>query len=338
MATIRKRGDLQWEAQIRRKGHPTLSKTFNTRSDAILWGATVESEMGRGVFIDRSDSERSTVSEIIDRFTTEFAPHHYKIREDQKEAWRFQCRHLKKALGKFSLAALDQKIVSQYRDGRLKMASDSTVRKELFMLSKILKFTEIECGIPLPRGNPVAKIRKPSERKSRDRRLSAEEWGKLELECQKSRNPHLWPAFQLAVETGMRQGELLDLHWKNIDNKRSIAFLGDTKNGEARGVPLSPAALTVLNGLTVSIKGKIIPVERMTLFHVFKAACKRAGIENFTWHDLRHEAISRLAERGDMTVIELASISGHKSLQMLKKYTHLQAEKLAEKLAKNPRG
>lgn len=335
MATIRKRGEFQWEAQVRRKGYPPQSKTFNTRSDADLWAATTESEMGRGVFIDRSDAERNTITEIIDRFTSEFAPHHYKPREDGKEAWRFQCEHLKNALGKFSLAALDQKLVAQYRDKRLSVVGDSTVRKELFMLSKILKFAEIECAIPLPRGNPVEKIRKPSESKSRDRLLNDEEWKSLEEECRKSRNTYLWPAVQLAAETGMRQGELLGLNWKAVDRKRSIAFLKDTKNGEARAVPLSPIALAVLDELPVSIRGKVIPVERMTLFHVFQAACRRAGIEDFTWHDLRHLALTRLAERGDMTVLELAAVSGHKTLQMLKRYTHLQAEKLAQKLATN---
>ncbi|MFM2408838.1 MAG: hypothetical protein RL358_1580 [Pseudomonadota bacterium] len=333
MATIRKRGEFQWEAQVRRKGYPPQSKTFNTRSDADLWAATTESEMGRGVFIDRSDAERNTVAEIIDRFTTEFAPHHYKMRVDKKEAWRYQCEHLKNILGKFSLAALDQKLVAQYRDNRLGAVGDSTVRKELFMLSKILKFAEIECAITLPRGNPVEKIRKPSESKSRDRRLNDDEWNNLAMECQKSRNTYLWSAVQLAVETGMRQGELLSLQWKMIDKKRSIAFLKDTKNGEARTVPLSPTALTVLDALPVSIGGKVIPLQRMTLFHVFQAACARAGIDDFTWHDLRHEALSRLAERGDMTVLELAAVSGHKTLQMLKRYTHLQAEKLAAKLA-----
>lgn len=333
MATIRKRGELQWEAQVRRKGYPPQSKTFNTRADADLWAATTESEMGRGVFIDRSDAERNTVAEIIDRFTAEFAPHHYKVRGDKKEAWRYQCGHLKNELGKFSLAALDQKLVAQYRDKRISVVGGSTVRKELFMLSKILKFAETECAITLPRGNPVGKIRKPSESKPRDRRLNDEEWSNLSMECQKSRNTYLWPAVQLAVESGMRQGELLGLTWKNIDKKRSIAFLKDTKNGEERAVPFSPAALAVLDTLPVSIRGKVIPVERMTLFHVFRAACVRAGIKDFTWHDLRHEALSRLAERGDMTVLELAAVSGHKTLQMLKRYTHLQAEKLAAKLA-----
>lgn len=335
MPTIRKRGDYQWEAQVRRKGFPPQSKTFNTRADAELWAATVESEMGRGVFIDRSEAERNTLGEIIERFVTEFAPHHYKPRQDGKEAWRFQCQHLSKALGKYSLAAVDQKLVAQYRDQRLSTVASSTARKELFMLSKILKFAETECAIALPRGNPVEKVRIPADSKSRDRRLDEDEWRRLELECRKSRNIYLWPAVQLAVETGMRQNELLTLTWQNIDLKRRIAFLWDTKT-DARAVPLSPAAISVLESLPQSIRRTVIPLQRMTLFHAFQAACARGDIEDFTWHDLRHEALSRLAERGDMSVLELAAISGHKTIQMLKRYTHLQAEKLAEKLATFP--
>jgi integrase len=332
MATIRKRGDLQWEAQVRRKGFPHVQKTFNSRDDAELWAKTIESEMGRGVFTDRSDAEKTTVNDIVDRFTADFAPHHYRQRADKKEAWRFQCAHLKNGLGKYSLAALDQKLVAKYRDDRQEVVSASTVRKELYMLSKVLHFGETEAGIALPRGNPVLKIRMPSDGEARERRLNAKEWKKLESECKASRNVFLWPAVQLAVETAMRQDEILSLTWVNVNLNRKMAFLGKTKNGEARGVPFSSRAIAVLEGLPRSIKGNVIPLQRMTLYHVFHAAVVRAGIKDFTFHDLRHEAISRLAERGDFTVLELAAVSGHKTLQMLKRYTHLQAENLAKKL------
>lgn len=335
MATIRKKGEFQWHAQIRKKGFEPVTKTFDTKVDAENWAKVKESEMVRGVYTNASESESTTLSELIDRFVKEFAPHHYRAREDNKESWRYQCQHLKTHLGARFLAALDQKLVSKYREDRLKLVKDSTVRKELFMLSKILNFGEIECGISLPRGNPVLKIRKPSESKSRDRRLDSEEWAKFVTECKASRNIYLWPAVELAVESGMRQGELLGLLWKNIDTKRSLAFLPQTKNGEARTVPLSPRALAILAALPRSIGGLVLPVQRMTLYHVFHAAVVRAGVDDFTFHDLRHEALSRLAERGDFSVLELASISGHKTLQMLKRYTHLQAEDLAKKLAKN---
>ena len=130
----------------------------------------------------------------------------------------------------------------------------------------------------------------------------------------------------------MRQGELLGLRWENVDLKNRVALLEMTKNGESRAVPLSSDAAAVLAALPRSIDGFVFSVERMTLYHAFTAACKRAKLNNYTWHDLRHEALSRLAERGDFSVLELAAVSGHKTLQMLKKYTHLQAAKLAEKM------
>ncbi len=334
MATFKQRDSGWWQAVIRRKGRPAQSKSFEKKDDAQKWARDVENKMDRGVFTDKSESEATTLSDLIVRFENEYAPHHYRVREDNKEAWRFQCAHLKNHLGEYALALVDQKIVSKYREDRLKLVKDSTVRKELFMLSKILNFGEIECGISLPRGNPVMKIRKPSESKSRDRRLDADEWAKFVSQCKASRNVYLWPAVELAIESGMRQGELLGMLWKNIDIKRSLAFLPETKNGEARAVPLSPRAMAILLALPRSIGGLVLPVQRMTLYHVFHAAVVRAGVDDFTFHDLRHEALSRLAERGDFSVLELASISGHKTLQMLKRYTHLQAEDLARKLAR----
>lgn len=334
MATIRKKGDLQWHVQIRKKGFPHTTKTFNTKVEADAWAAVKESEMVRGVFVNTSDAEKNSVGYIIDRFTKEFAPFHYTVRPDKKEAWRFQCAKLKNSLSQYSLAALDQKLVAKYRDDRLKVVSASTVRKELYMLSKVLGFCETEACISLPRGNPVAKIRLPAEGKSRERRLDEEEQKRFEVECKKSRNIYLWPAVQLAIALGARQGEMLNLQWKDVDWKRNIALLRDTKNGDDRAVPLSPNAMVILHGLPRSLNGKVLPVQRMTLYHVFCAAVLRAKIKDFTFHDLRHEALSQLAERGDMTVLELAAVSGHKTLQMLKRYTHLQAEKLAAKLAK----
>lgn len=333
MATLKQRDSGWWQAVIRRKGHAQASKTFEMYDDAVKWARDIENQMDKGIFFNRGEAERTTVDELIGRFKNEFAPNHYRKREDEKEAWRYQCAHLSAALGEYSLAALDQKLVAKYREDRLKLVSESTVRKELFMLSKVLGFGETEAGITLPRGNPVEKIRKPSDGKARDRRLSTKEWEKFEAECKASRNIYLWPAVELAVETAMRQGELLNLRWEKIDKKRRLAFIEETKNGEARSAPLSPRALAILKALPHAITGNVIPVQRMTLYHVFHAAVVRAEIQNFTFHDLKHEAMSRLAERGDFSMLELAAVSGHKTLQMLKRYTHLQAEKLAIKLA-----
>jgi integrase len=342
MASFKQRGKY-WQARVRRRGWPAETKSFKTKNEADAWARDVESKMDRGVFASSSDAERITFDDLLKRFKKEFAPYHYRKREDENETWRFQCARLSEFFGQYSLAAIDQTLVARFRDERLmppvengrRAVGESSVRKELYMLSKIFGFGETECGITLPRGNAVAKIRKPKEGKPRDRRLTENEWAALVKECNKSRNTWLVAAVTFAVETAMRQGEMLSLEWKNIDKKRHLALLLDIdkiKTGEQRAVPLSSRALSALEGLPRDMKGKVFPCERLTLTRALSRACARAGIEDYRWHDLRHEAISRLAERGDFTVLELAAVSGHKTLQMLKRYTHLQAEKIAQKL------
>jgi integrase len=296
--------------------------------------------MDNGQFISTATAERTTFEELASRFSTEFAPHHYRDRE-----WPRFLRHLVNRLGQYNLSAITPQLVAKYRDQRQQdpdprykdpaaapRISGSTVKKEIELLSKVLDVADKEFGIPLPGGNPVRNIRKPKQGPARERRLDAAEWDALERECKASGNNWLWTAVVLSVETAMRQGELLALEWRMVDRKRRIAMLEITKNGEARPVPLSSRALAALDGLPASIKGKVIPLQKQTLYRAFKNACKRAGIDNFTWHDLRHEALSRLAERGDFNMVEMAAVSGHKTLQMLKRYTHLQAENLARKL------
>lgn len=341
MATFDQRDSGYWQAKVRRKGWPVQSKTFRTKAEAEAWARAVESEMDRGAFISRSAAESTTVAALAKDYKTEFAPHHYR-----GEAWQYKLAALINKLGCYSLAALTPQAVAAYRDARLKdpdprykrdlaaapRVSGATVKTELDLLSKLLDWAVKEKGIALPAGNPVAGVRKPGGSKARERRLTAQEWEDLERECRASRNPWLPAAVALAVETAMRQGELLALRWKEVDKGRRLAMLRETKNGEARAVPLSSRALQVLQALPVSVDGRVIPQDRMTVYKAFERAVARAGIQDYTWHDLRHEALSRLAERGDLSVLELAAVSGHKTLQMLKRYTHLQAENLARKL------
>lgn len=335
MATFKKRESGWTQAVIRRRGHPVQSKTFQTRVEAEVWARGIESEMDKGSFLSHVAAERTMFKEIAKKFSTDFAVHHYRKREDNKEAWRTQIKHLTNFLGDYSLIAITPPVVAAYRDSRLKTVSGTTARKEINLLSKILTVTIQEFGIMLPNGNPVTNVRKPQESKGRDRRLIGDEADRLLAECRASRNPWLLPAVQLALETAMRQGELLSIEWQHVNKKKRLIMLLDQekiKNGEARAVPLSKAALEVLKGLPHDISGLVLPVQRMTLFHAFTAACKRAGIKDFRFHDLRHEALSRVAELGTFSMLEMAAISGHKTLQMLKRYTHLHAEDLAKKL------
>ncbi len=346
MATFELRESGWWQAKVRRKGYPAQSKTFETKSAAKDWAKKIEAKMAEGVFVSASDAERTTLGDLIDRFITDYAekPENYKQREDKKEAWRFQLQHLKNALGQYSLAVIDQKLIRKYRTDRGntlwrgEKIKDSTIRKEIFMLSKLFSYAEKEENITLPRGNPVEKISKPGEGKARDRRLTKDEMKKLLAECKASRNIYLLPAVELAIELAMRQGEILALDWKDVDQGRSIATIRESKTDDddvqGRIVPLSPRAINILKTLPRKIgnKTKVIPVQRMTLYHVFHAAVVRAGIKDFTFHDLRHESLSRLSERGDFSMLEMAAVSGHRTLQMLKRYNHQDAERLAKKL------
>ncbi len=129
----------------------------------------------------------------------------------------------------------------------------------------------------------------------------------------------------------MRQGELLSLEWKDINLVRRVAYLPETKNSEARSVPLSSKAVNVFSKLPRRIDGKVFGVSGAHASKTFRETCEKLNIEDLRWHDLRHEACSRLFEKG-LNPMEVASISGHKTLQMLKRYTHLRAEDLAAKL------
>jgi integrase len=187
MASFRKRESGLWQAKVRMTGYPSQSKTFERKIDAEIWARKIETDIDKGIFQSSSDAEKTTLTDLIDRFKKEYAPFHYRKREDEKEAWRFQLARLDSLIGKYSFARHRPK--SCWCVPRLRLAGnkpdasggDSTVRKEIFMLSKLMKFAQIECGIMLPRGNPVDNVRKPSEGKGRERRLTKEEFARLEL-------------------------------------------------------------------------------------------------------------------------------------------------------------
>lgn len=340
MAVFDQRESGYWQARIRRKGWPAQSKTFRIRSDAEAWARSVESDMDRGSFVSSVAAERSLFSDIANTFETDFAPYHYR-----GDGWKNKLDRLRARLGSYSLTSITADRVAWYRDQRLKdpdprykdpkvapRISGATVKTELDLLSKVLDVASKEFRIPLPQGNPVSMIRKPTGNPARDRRLTAGEYDALIVACTRSQNKWLTPAVKLSVETAMRQGELLGLAWKDVQLSKRICYLRETKNGEARAVPLSSRATAIMQELPKDITGSVIPQNNKTLQTVFATACKRAGIVNFHWHDLRHEALSRLAERGDLSVLELSAISGHKTLRLVQMYVQMHATTLAQKL------
>ncbi|GJG93876.1 site-specific integrase [Cupriavidus pauculus] len=229
------------------------------------------------------------------------------------------------------MAALTPMAIATYRDDRLKQVKAGTVIRELAYLSAIINHARREWGINVP--NPVASVRKPSAPQGRDRVLSAEEEARLltALAPTGRRNPWLRPMAILSLESAMRRGELLQLRWANINLEDQTAFLPVTKNGTARTVPLSLKAVALLRDLPRCIDGSVFPINAPAHHKAFKRACKRAGLVDLNWHDLRHTAITRLATKLP-NLIELAAVSGHRSLTMLKRYYHPSAVDLAKKI------
>lgn len=343
MATFEQRESGYWQAKIRRKGYPKLSKSFRTKALAESWARVVEAEMDRGVFTSRAEADRTTIADLGKLYTVWAVSNaHYK-----GSGWKIKLAHLVERLGEYSLSALTPVVISSYREARLSdpdprykkdpanapRISGATVKTELDLLSKMMEVAVKELRIPLPLGNPVRSITKPKDSEARSRRLTADEWSKLETACRGSLNTWLHPALMLSVETAMRQGEVLGLQWSAVDLSKQLVFLAasGTKNKKARKVPLSSRAVDLLEALPRHISGRVIPLEKQTLASAFRTAAKRAGAVDYRWHDVRHEALSRLAEKG-LSVAELATMSGHKTWKLLERYVHHDEMALARKI------
>ena len=263
----------------------------------------------------------------LDRYVQEVTP----IKKGAKDE-AIRIRALRRdAIASFSFATLTPAAVADFRDRRLATVGAGTVIRDLAVISAVVNHARREWGVSSP--NPVALVRKPSAPRGRVRTLSPQEEERLlgELRPIGRRSPWMAPLVSLAIETGMRRGELLALRWEHVDLARQTAFLPDTKNGTARAVPLSTRAIAVLAGMPPAESGLVFPITAMAMEAAFAKARRRAGVIDLHFHDLRHTAISRMADKLP-NVIELAAVSGHKSLRMLGRYYHPSAEALARKL------
>lgn len=354
MATITKTPANTWKALIRKNGWPSTAKTFRTKRDAEDWARRTEDEMVRGVFIQRAPAERMTVEDALQRYLSEVTP---TKRPMTQLSERRHAKPLIQHLGKYSLATLTPEIVAKYRDMRLtgedrkdkdgkpkpKPRAANTVRLDLALLGHMFTVAIKEWSVGLP-FNPVLNIRRPSPGPGRNRRLSADEEIRLLVAVDKHSNPMLRWIVRIALETGMRSSEIVTLRRGQIDLNRRIVRLLETKNTQPRTVPLTAKATDLFQE---ALNNPIRPIDVDIIFFgepgkdgkrrpynfnkIWLDIKKIEAISDFRFHDLRHEAVSRFVEAG-LSDQEVAAISGHKSMQMLKRYTHLRAEDLVGKL------
>lgn len=343
MASFYKRGGYQWEARIRRRGFPTIGRTFETKSEAQIWAIQTEAEMQRGSFVIRNPAEDLSMRDLIERFTKEVSPSH---KGHKKEVSRMlhtaKCR-----VWETHVANLKPADIASWRDQRLKEVAPATVLREMGDLALVLNHAMKEWGIVLAI-NPLKNVKRPKVSNARERRLklavhhdnfSKSEEQILLAACStntralnRCRVGWLKPMVELAIETAMRRGELLRLEWAHVDLGTAVAYLPDTKNGEPRHVPLTPKAVEIFRSLKRGDSPRVFDVSENAFKLAWQRALKRSGLKDLHFHDLRHEAASRLAEKLS-NILELSSVTGHKDIRMLKRYYHPRAEDLAKKLA-----
>ncbi len=341
MASIRELEPGKVIARVRIKGRPEVSRVFPDARKAATWAAAQEHRLREGDFRDTRSAHRLLVRDLIDAYSTAILP-----RLKSADTTSLRLARFRRDLGAYTIETLTRARIAEWRDARLaEGAAPATVTRELGILSSAISYARKDLGVEIE--NAAGLVRRPPATRGRDRRLESGEEQRLlealgdhagDVKGTKragayrvgTRNPWLRPLVQLAVETAMRQGELLALTWDNVDLKARTAHLPDTKNGEARTVPLSSRAVAVLEALRRSADGRVFPITAQAVKLSWGRACKRAGIENLHFHDLRHEATSRLAEK--LNLLELAAVTGHKDLRMLKRYYHPRAADLAKKL------
>ena len=356
MASIGPRYDREqnligWQARVIRKGFPTRSKTFRAKKEAEQWARSVESEMDRGVWRDRSEAENTTLKECLKRYLTEVTPK----KKSKGESWYVKAWMTRPIASRFMASIRGKDLASEIRDMEAEGKGANHIRLHLAVISHLFNVARREWGME-SLDNPADTVGNPKLPSGRDRRLVDDEAERLLAACADSRNLYLRPAVIFAIETAMRAGEIVEtwkqdssgaldadgkhlqikvstgLLWENVDLKKRTAHLPTTKNGDARTVPLSSRAVAVLEALPRDPDdGRVFGTTYEGVHQAFVRACKRAGIADLRFHDLRHEATSRLFERG-LNPMQVAAITGHKTLQMLKRYTHLRAEDLAKLL------
>ncbi len=334
MASIIPRKDrdgitIGWQAQIRRNGFPSQSRTFERKTQAQAWARQIEGEMDKGVFTPPVVDPR-TLGELLSRYANEVTP---GKRGAESERYRIDGL-LRDSLSGMKITAITGKDLAEWRDQRAREVAPATVNRDMTVLSHVFEIARKEWGIPV--ANPCRDVRRLRPDRPRDRRLVGDEEARLLAAIDSGgRNPWLKPVVLFALETAMRQGEIVALTWADIDLEKPWAKIRQAKNGEGRVVPLSTRAVAVLQPLQKEREQKehspVFPTSSEAIKKSWQRACNRAGVEELTFHDLRHEATSRLFEKG-LNPMQVASITGHKTLQMLKRYTHLRAEDLAKLL------
>ena len=322
MATIRKMRK-KWQVLVRRKGCPHITKTLLTYNDAIKFAQESEDKINKGLFQDLSEAQSTTLADALKRYRDEICPTrkwgHYESQRINKL--------MKNKICDYSLARITSNKIAKFRNELSLTMAPSTVNKYLTMISVIYNTAKSEWDINCI--NPVSKIKRMVEPEPKDERLLKEHETKIKEYVSSSDVYWLKAITLVALESGMRLGELLKLQRKDVDLIKCTATLRETKNGSTRKIGLSPAAVAELRTLAPSIDGRFFPINHDQFKNVWRRMLSKLKI-HVRFHLLRHEWASRMFENG-WDISAVATQGGWKDWKVLRRYTALTPEYLASK-------
>jgi len=344
MASIQERkknGKPSYTAKIRLKGHQPVFQTFTRKTDAVRWANQTETAIIEGRFFKTAESQKHTLSDLIQRYIRDVLPRKAKVYVE----YASQLKWWEEQIGDVRLSDLSTSLISEKRDllsrtitNRKKKMSNARVNRYMAALSTALNTSIREWE--WMEDNPMRKISKLKEPRGRVRYLSDEERERLLDACKDSANTNLYLVVVLALNTGARQQEIWDLRWSNINLIKGLITFSETKNDEFRSVPLKGHPLKLLlehsrirrEDSDIVFPSKKNPSVSYDFRNPWKKALLVAEVEDFRWHDLRHSCASYLAMNGQ-PIRTIAEILGHKTLSMVQRYTHLNAEHLSEAIS-----
>nr|WP_010395719.1 site-specific integrase [Paracoccus sp. TRP] len=320
MASIRKLPSGSFRAEVARQG-VRKSKVFPTKTAAKEWAARQE------YLILNADEVKGqgTLGDAMERYARERSP--------QKRGARWEIIRLEKlrkdSLAKVKMADLRASDIADWRDRRSKEVAPASVIREMQLISSVLTVCVKEWG--LISHNPASDVRKPTKPPARSRLPTDDEMERLAISAGDDltrATARAFHAFRFACETAMRAGEIVGLTWDRIDTDARVAHLPMTKNGSPRDVPLSKAAMALLEALPR--QDPVFGLTSAQLDVLWRKLRDRAGVEGLNFHDSRAAGTGKLAKKVD--VLSLARITGHRDLKMLMVYYRETAADLAKRL------
>lgn len=325
MASITRDGE-RWKVQVCVNGIRKM-KRLDTKASAKSWAAQMEVELGRMV---DGVSDTHVLGDVFERYANEVS--------ETKKGAHWEIVRLKMfarfMIAKVRLVDLRREHFEHYIVERLATVKSSSVNRELNLMSHCLTQAR---RWRLMSHNPMEDLKRPKDPAHRERRISN---GEIQRVLVSLNYDEAWPvlqqqqkvavAFLLAIESGMRAGEICSLQAVNVDLVQQTAYLPDTKNGRPRSVALSKEAVRLLQRLEWCEDGSVFGLASGALSTLFKRGVGKTDIKDLTFHDTRHEAITRLAKKLD--VLDLARMVGHRDIKQLLTYYNKSAAELATQL------